>query len=107
MQVWHVGENAQGEETVLQASPFGQGLQEFRLQPDETVLVRDGNDTDLLVVTCRQTVQPTEVIATVESLLKLVSDLMPGVAHIALQDYALLNDAPIAARKLVARIRQS
>lgn len=107
MQVWHVGENTNGEETVLQASPFGEGLQEFRLQTDESVLVRDGNGTDLLVVACRQTIQPSEILTVLENLTKLVTDLMPGVAHIALPDYALLNDAPIAAQKMIRKLRAS
>ena len=32
---------------------------------------------------------------------KLIVDMMPGVANIALQDYALLNEAPIAATKAI------
>lgn len=35
--------------------------------------------------------------------LQLIEDLMPGVAHIALQNYQRLNEAPIAARKAIAK----
>jgi hypothetical protein len=31
--------------------------------------------------------------------LLLIDDMMPGVRHIALQNYALLNDAPLAAKR--------
>lgn len=37
---------------------------------------------------------------------KLVVDMMPGVQHIALPDYALLNDGQIAAGKALARTKQ-
>ena len=39
----------------------------------------------------------------IEDLLKVVDMLMPGVKHIALQDYKLLNDAPVAARAYLKR----
>lgn len=106
LQLWHVGENADGEETVLRASPFGQGLQEFRLQPNESVLVRTADQSDLLVVTTRQTIDPAKVIDVLERMTRLINDLMPGVAHIALPDYALLNEAPIEAKQLIRQLRQ-
>ena len=106
LQLWHVGTNSKGEETVLQSSAFGKELQEFRLQADETVLVRTGDHTDLLVVCCRQTVPTEEITRTLEAMIRLVSDLMPGVKDIALPDYALLNDAPIAARNLIDRLKR-
>lgn len=36
--------------------------------------------------------------------LALISDMMPGVRHIALQDYALLNEAPLEARAVLNKI---
>ena len=36
---------------------------------------------------------------------KLVNDMMPGVQHIALQDYQLLNDGQINARNAIARTK--
>ena len=39
-----------------------------------------------------------EVLA---DMVQLVEDLSPGVRHIALRDYALFNEAPIRARKLL------
>jgi hypothetical protein len=39
-------------------------------------------------------------------LLNLVEDMMPGVTHIALKDYARLNDAPIRARRLVEAMKK-
>ena len=35
---------------------------------------------------------------------KLISDMMPWVANIALPDYALLNEWPIAATKALAKM---
>lgn len=37
----------------------------------------------------------------VEDLLEVVDMLMPGVGKIAIQDYALLNNAPIEAKKFL------
>lgn len=49
---------------------------------------------------------PAEEIAALKDalrrMLKVYEALMPGVRYIAVQDYAELNDAPIAARKLLA-----
>ena len=42
-----------------------------------------------------------------ERLLALVGQLMPGVQHIALQDYTELNDAPVAARRALYRAKTS
>lgn len=41
---------------------------------------------------------------TVLDLLALIDMLMPGVKHIPVQDYRLLNEAPIQARQLLATL---
>lgn len=46
------------------------------------------------------------VIEALESLLKAFNSLLPGAKHIAIQDYALLNDGPMNARRLVADLKQ-
>lgn len=46
-----------------------------------------------------------EQFLALAQLKKLVIDMMPGVQHIALPDYALLNDGQIAARKALARTK--
>lgn len=43
-----------------------------------------------------------ELLAALEGALLVVDALMPGVKHIPIQDYALLNDVPLAARKIIA-----
>lgn len=49
----------------------------------------------------------TQVVTTLESLVKVVESLMPGAKHIAIQDYALLNDAPLAARQMIDELKQT
>jgi hypothetical protein len=48
------------------------------------------------------TKQRDELAAVCERLLAVIDELMPGVGAIAVKDYAELNDAPIAARKVIA-----
>lgn len=48
----------------------------------------------------RQTGMP-ELLAALEEMLKAHEQLMPGIAHIALQDYANINQAPIRARAAI------
>lgn len=45
-----------------------------------------------------------EIVKVLSDLLRSHEALMPGVRFIALQDYALLNDAPIEAKRLIARL---
>ena len=44
------------------------------------------------------------LIHALEGMLEVYEQLMPGVKHISVKDYALLNEAPIEAR---AAIRQA
>jgi hypothetical protein len=39
-------------------------------------------------------------------LLQLVEDLMPGIGGLALQNYARVNDAPLAVRKALAALEE-
>lgn len=43
-----------------------------------------------------QVVEHVDIIA---DLLRVIEMLMPGVKYIAVEDYALLNDAPLRARR--------
>lgn len=47
------------------------------------------------------------MINALESLLKAFNSLLPGARHIAVQDYALLNNAPIQAKLLLEDIRRN
>lgn len=105
VQLWHIGEDKDGAETVLQSSVFGKELHEFLLQPGESVMVRDAKDTDYLVVGCAVQVDPAEITTVLENLNKLVKDLMPGISNISVRDYALVNEAPIAATKMIRRLK--
>jgi len=46
-----------------------------------------------------------DLLAALEGMLRVQDALMPGLRHIAVQDYALINDAPIAARAAIANAR--
>lgn len=41
-------------------------------------------------------------LEALQMMMRAFESLMPGLRHIAVQDYALLNDAPLAARKALA-----
>lgn len=45
------------------------------------------------------------LLAALEDALRVIEALMPGVKYISVQDYALLNDAPLAARKALAEAK--
>jgi hypothetical protein len=42
-----------------------------------------------------------QLVRALKDLLRAYEMLMPGIAHITVEDYALINDAPIAARKAI------
>ena len=44
-----------------------------------------------------------DLVGALRDMQRVVDMLMPGVRHIAVQDYALLNDAPFRASALIAR----
>jgi hypothetical protein len=47
-----------------------------------------------------------QLVQATEMLLRLVHDMMPGVRHIALQDYQLLNEAPIKGELALAKAKE-
>lgn len=53
-----------------------------------------------------QQVPTADVRQALTDLLRVIDMLMPGVRYIAVQDYAALNDVPIAARKLLQRLTE-
>ncbi len=46
-----------------------------------------------------------ETTKVIEDLLLVIQDLLPGIKHIAVQDYHQLNNAPLVARELVNKHR--
>lgn len=44
-----------------------------------------------------------ELVDALRQMLTVYGDLMPGVRYLALQDYAILNDAPRAAEQAIRR----
>jgi len=48
------------------------------------------------------TAHEQRLVAALRALLQAYESLMPGIAHIAVPDYALLNDAPLEARRAIA-----
>lgn len=47
-----------------------------------------------------------DLIVATESLMEAFKSLMPGLKHIAVADYMLINDAPIQAARAIANIRR-
>jgi len=54
--------------------------------------VHSGNAEDAQLIAAAP-----DLAAALKRCIQLIDDLMPGVRHIALQDYAILNDAPLEA----------
>lgn len=48
-----------------------------------------------------------QLVASVQQLLKAHEALMPGLRHIAVQDYALQNEAPLNANKLLRELGET
>lgn len=46
-----------------------------------------------------------EAITAGEKLLKAYDSLMPGLRHIAVQDYMLINEAPLEMRTVLAKLK--
>jgi len=46
-----------------------------------------------------------ELLAALEGLLKAYGMIFPGIVHIAVPDYALINEAPINARAAIAKVK--
>lgn len=44
-----------------------------------------------------------DLLSAAKAALKLIDAMMPGVRHIALQDYAALNETPLALRAAIAK----
>lgn len=49
--------------------------------------------------------QRDELATAMRKMLEAYESLMPGLRYIAVQDYAILNEAPIAARKALAKLQ--
>lgn len=44
-----------------------------------------------------------DLLAALKQLMKAYESVLPGLAKIAVQDYALINDAPVAADRAIAK----
>lgn len=44
------------------------------------------------------------LVTALRDTLKVIDSLMPGLKHIAVQDYAIVNNVPFAARRLLTQI---
>lgn len=64
--------------------------------PCEVALLNHAKDLE------RQRDELADALRLMQAALK---EAMPGVAHIACQDYAILNDAPVAASKALANLK--
>lgn len=63
--------------------------------------------TEAVLVTERMGARIAELEAALQRMLAVYEALMPGVKHIAVQNYAELNDAPLEARRLLRDRRRS
>lgn len=48
-----------------------------------------------------------ELVAALEKLLRAYDSIMPGLVHIAVEDYALVNEAPLEARRAIQRAKKT
>ena len=46
---------------------------------------------------------PPELLDALKDAMKLIDVLFPGVKHLAIQDYAMLNDVPLKIRDVLSR----
>lgn len=44
-----------------------------------------------------------QLLAALKMLLKAYESVLPGLRYIAVQDYAIINDAPVAAERAIAK----
>ena len=51
-------------------------------------------------------VEVADLLAVIPRLLRVIDALMPGLKHIAIEDYQELNEAPIAARAAEAAAKE-
>lgn len=63
----------------------GSGLFRHRFEPESSVAAKRAVTDDLA--------------AALRALLKAYESVLPGIRYIAVQDYALVNDAPVAAER--------
>ena len=57
-------------------------------------------------MTVKEKALVSDLVNALKGMLKAYEQLMPGLAHIAVQDYANINEAPIMARKAIAAISE-
>ena len=67
------------------------------------VAVADFGKIDCPEANARLIAAAPELLEALRDALNLIDDLMPGVRHIPLQDYAALNNTPIKARAVIAK----
>ena len=54
---------------------------------------------------CRMIAQRNDLAKAVREMLLAYESLLPGLRYIAVQDYALINEAPLLARKALAKVQ--
>lgn len=95
--IWHGNERR---------TRIGNGMTDVAICEDNAPMAKDEHKANAsrivaCVNACAGMEDPTRVLLQVRTalrdMIKANEQLMPGVRHIAVQDYALLNDAPILA----------
>lgn len=74
--------------------------------PDDDRDIKSSEQGQVELGNARLIAAAPELLEALESLLRGFDSLMPGLAHIAVQDYALINEAPIRARAAIRKAKE-
>src|SRR5258708_1056556 len=62
-----------------------------------------GDNPDVWLANARLVAAAPELLDALKQLMKAYESVLPGLAKIAVQDYALINDAPVAAERAILK----
>jgi hypothetical protein len=98
-----------GRDRITSNSPIEPALNDYGRWPDAFMLKlkQIAMASGLPLEPSREHVEAIKhLVKAAEDMLAMANDLMPGVKHIALQDYERLNLAPIAMREAINNARE-
>ncbi|WP_285905103.1 hypothetical protein [Pseudodesulfovibrio pelocollis] len=83
------------------------GQRLFKRDPEsfssETILLVHDERFKPAMPYARQIAAAPDMARALKMMLKALDELMPGIGKICVQDYAILNDAPLAAKEALAK----
>ena len=89
---WHVTKSPAPREIRADSGPFIASVYDVAVTYGE----RNAN--------ARLLAAAPELLDALKLLMKAYESVLPGLANIAVQDYALINDAPVAAERAIAKV---